>query len=81
MNNFKIEFDFSNKIFDVNGQFYRFDYGRLTISDNGATIETSYEIIFKKGRYILKTGVEIFQGLKEVPIDLILNNILILKND
>lgn len=73
MNSYKIEFDFTNKILERNNKFYRFESGKLTITSNDVIIEGFYKIFKRAERYYLVTDPEIFDGKKEIPIDLLLN--------
>lgn len=82
MTTYKIEFDFRNKMIEIESKFYRFeDGGRLTIIDGDLSTEGFYRIIQKGKRYFLVTEPEIIKGSKEIPIDLLLNNSIVFIND
>ena len=79
---YKIEFDIRDKAIEFDNKFYRFENGgRLTIIDGGLSIEGFYNLVKKGERYFLVTDPEIIKGKKELPIDLLLNDSIILVNE
>lgn len=68
-----------NKVFEINGNHYHFSYGgRLLITSNNAPIEGFYSIAESGNRCYLKTDPEIVAGKKELFLDLILDERIIL---
>ncbi len=79
---YKIEFDLRDKAIEYDSKHYRFENGgRLTIIDGDSSIEGTYNLVKKGERYFLVTDPEIIKGKKELPVDLLLNDSIILVNE
>ncbi|OFX50520.1 MAG: hypothetical protein A2066_09240 [Bacteroidetes bacterium GWB2_41_8] len=79
---YKIEFDLRGKVIELDNKYYRFENGNcLTINDLDSSIQGTYNLVKKGERYFLLTDPEIIKGKKELPIDLLLNDSIILVNE
>ena len=76
---FKIEFDRRNKVIQFDNKYYRFENGgRLIITDGDLCSVGTYNLVKNGARYFLVTEPELIKGKKELPIDLLVNNSIIL---